>query len=419
MHYARIAHKLREQIVKFSGVLSSGLPKTARRFVTEMIFGIQARQSVRLTEIGRALEEKIALRKTEYRLCRQLEREELWDYLTDAVCRLAAPQIKETTLLVLDISDISKKYAKKMEYLGMVRDGSEKELASGYWTCQVVGTESEGTTILPVLNKLYSDVSPEWRGENRVMLEVIDTVSRHTGKRGIWVLDRGGDRGEILRPLLKRELHFLIRLRGDRHLVHRGIAQPVLDLASTCPMLSMERVVREEGTKEKVYFLEFGFRKVRLPGRSEDLYLVVVKGFGEKPLMLLTNVKITGSRKDLWRMVESYLMRWRIEETIRFIKQSYELEDIRLLTYVRLQNMMALVMAVAYFTMAYLGLKTKLRVLMRHLLRAAKRVFGIPEFRFYALADGIKEHLFARKWGFQGLNLYPKPDSGQRWLFSP
>jgi hypothetical protein len=178
----------------------------------------------------------------------------------------------------------------------------------------------------------------------------------------------------------------------------------------------MERVVREEATKEKVYFLQFGFRKVRLPGRNEDLYLVVVKGFGEKPLMLLTNVKITRSRKELWRMVESYLTRWRIEETIRFIKQSYQVEDVRLLTYLRLQNMMALV---AYFTMAYLGLKTKLLVLMRHLLKAVKRLFGIPEFRFYALADGIREHLFAPKWGFQGPNLYPQPQSGQQWLLSP
>jgi len=81
--------------------------------------------------------------------------------------------------------------------------------------------------------------------------------------------------------------------------------------------------------------------------------------------------------------------------------------------------MMALVTAAAYFTMAYLGLKTKLGVLMRHLLKAAKRVFGIPEFRFYALADGIREHLFARKWGFQGPHLYPLPESRQRWLFNP
>jgi hypothetical protein len=74
MHYAKTAQKLREQILRFSGELSAGLPKPARRFIAEMVYGIQARQSVRLTEIGRALEERIPLRKTQYRLCRQLQR---------------------------------------------------------------------------------------------------------------------------------------------------------------------------------------------------------------------------------------------------------------------------------------------------------------------------------------------------------
>jgi len=40
MDYAKTAHKLREQIVNFSGELSTGLPKVVRRFVAEMIFGI-------------------------------------------------------------------------------------------------------------------------------------------------------------------------------------------------------------------------------------------------------------------------------------------------------------------------------------------------------------------------------------------
>lgn len=52
------------------GELSSGLPKVARRFLAETLYGIQARQSVRLTEIARSLEEKIPLRKTQYRLSR-------------------------------------------------------------------------------------------------------------------------------------------------------------------------------------------------------------------------------------------------------------------------------------------------------------------------------------------------------------
>jgi len=61
-----------------------------------------------------------------------------------------------------------------------------------------------------------------------------------------------------------------------------------------------------------------------------------------------------------------------------------------------LHNMMALVLAVAYFAMVYLGIKTKLRVLACHVLKAARRLFGIPDFRFYALADGIREFLFSR-----------------------
>jgi hypothetical protein len=41
------------------------------------------------------------------------------------------------------------------------------------------------------------------------------------------------------------------------------------------------------------------------------------------------------------------------------IKQSYQVEDFRLLTFKRLQNMMALVLTEAYFAMVYLGIRTK------------------------------------------------------------
>ena len=36
---------------------------------------------------------------------------------------MAAGRIGEDTLLIIDLSDLSKKYAKKMEYLATVRDG--------------------------------------------------------------------------------------------------------------------------------------------------------------------------------------------------------------------------------------------------------------------------------------------------------
>lgn len=66
MDYSRMARKLREKIARFSGELSKGLPKTAIRFVQEMVYGIQASQSVVLTKIGRTLEEPISIKKGEW-----------------------------------------------------------------------------------------------------------------------------------------------------------------------------------------------------------------------------------------------------------------------------------------------------------------------------------------------------------------
>lgn len=67
--------------------------------------------------------------------------------------------------------------------------------------------------------------------------------------------------------------------------------------------------------------------------------------------------------------------------------------------------------------MAYLNLRTKHRVLTGRVLRAAQRVFGIPEFRFYALADGIKAYLFAEKRGVYGCFSFRHPETGRQSLF--
>jgi len=419
MHYAKTASKLREQIIKFSGELSVGWPKVLRRFIAEAIYGIQARQSVRLTEIARSLEEKVPLRKTQYRLCRQLGRWGLWIKITESLCRMASVRVKKDTLLVLDISDIAKKYARKMEYLAMVRDGSEGRLANGYWTCSVIGAEVGERALTPLYSRLYSQAGPDFQSENVEVRKAISSVSKHTEKRGIWVLDRGGDRRKIIHHLLGNKLRFIIRLKVDRHLVYRGNKRSASEQALSCPMLYSERVVKEERGKENLYHLQFGYRPIKLPERKEQLYMVVVQGFGQIPMMLLTNVQVKKSRKSLWRIIESYITRWSIEETIRFVKQSYNLEDIRLLTYRRLQNMMGLILAVAYFAMVYLGIKTKLRVLARHVLKAARRLFGIPDFRFYALADGIRELLFGRQKGLEGFIQMLNTETIQLKLFDP
>lgn len=389
MDYSRVARKLRERIGVFSGEVSRGLPKVAQRFVNEMLYGIQASQSVVLTKIARTLEEEISIKKVQGRLCRQLGRKGLGKAIQQNILELASGRIGKDTLLILDPSDVRKKYARKMEYLAKVHDGSEGEIANGYWICNVVATEVKGEEVVPVAVKLYSCDAPDHISENEEILEVVDMVSESTGKKGIWVMDRGGDRENLMYPLLKKNRRFLVRLVGNRNLIHGVRKELAEDIAWKCPCPYRETIVKVEGGKEKVYHLDIGYRKVRLPGRSEAMGLVVVRGFGREPMMLLTTEPVRRNRKVLWRIVEAYLRRWAIEETIRFIKQSYEIEDVRVLGYRSLQNMMPLVLAASYFASVVLDTQSKLKVLAGHVLRAAKRLFGIPDFQYYAIADGL------------------------------
>ena len=202
MYFARTAQKLREQMVRFSGELSTGLPKVARRFVAEMVFGIQARGSVRLTEVGRALGERISLKKTEGRLSRQLGRKRLDREIQRRLIEHAAPRIEDDTLIVMDLSDVTKKYAKKMENLAQVRDGSEKELGWGYWTLNIVGANTKGTKLAPLYGRLYSHAVVGHQSGNEEIREAVGEVAEVLGKRGIWVMDRGGDRRYIFNYLL-------------------------------------------------------------------------------------------------------------------------------------------------------------------------------------------------------------------------
>jgi hypothetical protein len=389
MDYSRIARKLRDKIAVFSGELSRGLSKVSKRFVREMVYGIQASQSVVLTKIARTLEEPISIKKLEERLSRQLLREGLGQKIQKNLLRIGSALVGKDTLLILDPSDIRKKYAKKMQYLGRVHDGSENELGNGYWTCNVVATEIDGSTIVPLVGRLYSAKAPEFMGENSEILKVMGLVSGATKDKGIWVIDRGGDRRNLIISMLQRNYRFLIRLIGNRTVVWGGKEVLADELAKDCPMLYAETVVKVDDGKEKVYHIEFGYRNIRFPGRDEDLWLVVVRGFGQEPMMLLTTEPLRKSRKVLWRLVRAYIRRWAIEETIRYIKQSYELEDVRVLNYRSLQNIMPLVYAAAYFAAVLLDTASKLKVMAGYVLKAAKRVFGIPEFHYYCIADGL------------------------------
>jgi hypothetical protein len=392
---SKLRSRLKAQLTKFCSELCVGLSGPLEKFVGQMLFGIQAGQDVKLSHIARSLKEEIPLLKTEDRLSRNLKAEQLEAELTPQLAKLASRRVAANTVLCLDLSDIRKEYAKKMEYLAAVHDGSTGEVHAGYWLCDITGAEVNGSEIVPLYQKLYSAEAKEFVSENAEVLAGVDLVRTHTQGRGIWAVDRGGDRKKLLEPLLDRQERFVIRSTGRRFVVDRkNMKRSVAELGARCRLRYQARIVKIQDGQEKVYDLHYGVERIRLVGRDEPLHLVVVAGFGEEPMLLLTNA-LEGARdsQSLWWVAQIYLTRWKIEETFRFIKQSYNLEDIRVMKYQRLKNLVVLVTAAAYFAATFLGQKMKLRILCEKLLIISQRFFGIPPFRFYALADGIKKIL--------------------------
>jgi hypothetical protein len=395
MQDSKLRSRLKAQLTKFSTELCGDLSRPMQKFVTQMLFGIQASQDVKLSNIARSLKEEIPLIKTEDRLSRNLKAAGLEAELSARLAAMAGSRVETNTVLCLDLSDIRKEYARKMEYLAPVRDGSTGDIHDGYWLCSVTGAEVDGNDVLPLYQKLYSHEADDFQGENEQILSAVDLVRASTAGRGIWTMDRGGDRKKLLEPLLDRQQRFVIRSAGKRTVIGPyGVERSVAEFAARCKLRHRARVIRIQDGKEIRCDLRYGVERVRLPGRKELLDLVVVAGFGREPMMLLTNA-LNGARDSdsLWWTAQIYLTRWKIEETFRFLKQSYNLEDIRVRKYRRLKNLVVLVAAAAYFAATFLGQKMKLRILCEKLLIISQRFFGIPPFRFYALADGIKRIL--------------------------
>ena len=131
--------------------------------------------------------------------------------------------------------------------------------------------------------------------------------------------------------------------------------------------------------------------------------MVVVRGFGKAPMMLLTTLAETTTREALWQVVQGYMTRGRVEDTIRHVKQAYNLEDVRLFKYEKLRNMAAIVLAAAYFSMAWIGNSDKHAIIAESVARMSLRIHDVPEFHFYAIADGARS-ILSRSGKWRGID---------------
>ena len=396
MNDTTIASKAKAQLAGFMGKVFTHFSKPARRFVEECIYGIQASGDTKLSSIVRAIDDDIRPIYTEKRLSRNLDDETLETSIADAVLKDGARSVGADTLLLVDPTEIRKEFAHAMEHVTRVRDASRSSkegrdvLVNGYHGCMVAACRIGGRKTVPLALRLWSSRAPGFKGENDEVLKILKAVYAATGGKGVTVYDRGGDRPAFYVYLIGNGRDFVIRFTGRNVLSWRGMHE-ASDLARECTMRHAHRVTFDSHGRECNVPVSFGAMPVRLPMHPEkELHMVVVKGFGRDPMMLITSLPVSGSFESQWRVVDAYLSRWRVEETIRFVKQSYGFENIRVLSYARIRNMASLVLASAYFATVWIGRHARREVLAEHIKRLGKRLNEVPEFAAYAIADGIR-----------------------------
>ena len=397
MNDSTIAFKTKEQLGKFLGKVFTHFSMPKKKFLADMLYGIQASGDTQLSSIMRAINDDTAKRHAvEKRLSRNVSDETIGTEIDKAILAEGAKHVKEDTLIIVDPTEIRKEYGLRMEHITMVRDASRASkdgrdvTVHGYHGCMAVACKNGKRKTIPLALRLWSGQAEGCKGENDEVLKIITGIMKATDDKGILVYDRGGDRPAFYKAYIDNGWDFIVRMTGRNVLSWKGLHE-IHDLAQQCTMRHHHHVEFDSHGKECNVQISFGAMPVRLPMHPEkELHMVVVKGFGQEPMMLLTSLPVNGSFESMWRVVEGYLTRWRIEETIRFIKQAYRFENIRVHFYRGIQNMASIVLATVYFASTWLGRNVKREVLAEHLKALSQRLSKVPEFANYAIADGIK-----------------------------
>jgi Transposase DDE domain len=272
--------------------------------------------------------------------------------LRAAMEQLQARALRELTdehIIALDIGDLAKPESETLEGLQLVADGSrDHRLTPGYWLIGAVAVNSriEDKTPQPLLLELFSAASEGFCSENTIVREAIEHIYHRASGRGTFTIDRGGDRGRILTPLLELKARFIVRL-SDRHVndLDSGDKLAIGRRSLTRQDVPHEIIIepRHKNGKRVPMRLRVDFRRVAVTALAKkvphECYLVTAwSATASAPMELLTSLPVhdLATATDV---VIGYLSRLSVEETDRFLKASHGLESIQLRGLGKIENL--------------------------------------------------------------------------------
>ena len=416
--YSILSSNLKREIIRFSERISLGLSRPDFKFISQMIYGILCSQSCHLSKIARSLNEDILLKKSIDRLSRNLSTFTGGQRLFDNYVKKVKGCFNNRTILIVDDGDITKPCSPKMEHIYAVRDGSTKTTGMGYWMTSVTALTPEQKAPIGVYTRVYSASEPGFVSAEEETMTALRYLSKHFKRNNIRTFDRGYDSNKYYEYLIDHKEKFVIRATTKRHVIYKDKTIKIDELAARFKGKYSMKYLKKSGQEVDC---KISIVPIKLCCRpEEELNLVICRNIGQKPMLLITNLNSDDDRISV-AVTKVYLLRWRIEEFYGFKKQQYSFEDFRVRSLRAIRNLdLLLTIAIGYIGMISERVEDK-RVSME-LIHISRRIYGVPRFKFYAIADGIYEifskckrgiaHLLRKQLWDGQLSLFPTPAFG-------
>ena len=397
VNFTSNTYQMKREILSFSNKISKNLPKPEKKFMADMNYGILASGSCLLTDIVDQLHEPSRKINIVDRLSKHLAKG-----TSEDVLRSYLAQVKkwcpEHPVVHIDDSDVVKPDGYKFESLGWVRDGSESTATKniykkGYHVTEVTVLTNSNHPV-SIFSEIHSSEEKNFTSINTVTFSAMDRAAALFGKAA-FVMDRGYDDNKMFLKLDSLHQDYVIRLTAKRKLLYYNKWVFATELRNRRKG-KVKLPLFYKGKKHNPYLSHV---KVQITASRKDIYLVLVYGIAEHPMMLATNKEIK-SKDDVIKIAKLYFSRWKIEEYFRCKKQMFQLENFRVR---KLKAINALNFHIT-LCMAFLNqisLKSETNALKVAIIQTADPVKEKIVFCYYRLAKGISGILSYAKEGIR------------------
>lgn len=396
-NYTTNTYELKRNIVNLLNVFceNSDYYFAQRKAVYDLTYGVMKSKSLLISEIARALNEPISIHSVITRLDRHILDERFTvDLFSKGYVDLVKSMLGDDIVVLVDDTDIIKKYGQKFEDLDFVRDGSSsnKITQKGYTVTEMVALSEKHKQPITICSEIFSSKSKGFKSRKEVLEQLIKKVVKCYGNKVTFVFDRGFDDRKLNALLESLEVKYIIRIKDNRKFIYQNKKINSMRLKAQC---KGKISIMFKNSNDEKYNLKISHLKVRLISKSKiEAKVVVVHGFSDSAMSLLTNIDIKG-KEDVKRVFWLYMKRWKIEEMFRYMKVEFSYEKCRVRT---IQGMQKMINIVHLINMIMVKIKENERSSLYQKIITRARVLRDDvkrkvSFYLYQISNGIVEIL--------------------------